>query len=190
MTFDELSESVYEDLKGHIVTVSNDGITYRIIFECDDWRGHERRRRFELAFQDVAEANATPSMCEHFHIVDEHPLLWQHNDESVSMFFSSALSEPQTLLGQLYEAHAAMFGGWRELSDYWYAGSGLLRAGYGLLAEGPRRVIDEYARVVGDSLRYSIIHRHSPFGKYRVVLLNDCYVVCSSVSVNEEELSA
>ncbi|MBL8821885.1 MAG: hypothetical protein JNJ77_04800 [Planctomycetia bacterium] len=189
MSFDELSESVYEDLDGHIVTVSNDGKTYRIIFECDDWCGQERRRRFELIFQDVAEANATPSTCEYLHIVDEHPLLWQHNDESVSMFFSSALSEPQSLLGQLYEAHEALFGGWRKLSDYWYASSGLLRTGYGLLAEGPRRVIEEYARVVGDSLRYSIIHRHSPRGKYRVVLLNDCYVVCSSVSVNEQELS-
>ncbi len=190
MTFDELSESVYEDLNGHILTVTSDGETYCVIFECDDWRDNDRRRRFELVFEDVPEATATPSACGCFHIADEHPLLWRHNDESVSMFFSSASSEPFALLGRLHEAHTALFGGWRELSDYWQAGSELLRAGYGRLADGPRRAIEEYARVVGDTLRHSIVHGHTPRGGYRVVLFDECYVVCRGVSVIEHELAA
>jgi hypothetical protein len=189
MTFDELSESVYEDLNGHIVTVSTDGAMHRVIFECDDWRDHVRRRQFELVFEDVPEAATTPSACGHFHVTDEHPLLWQHNDESVSMFFSSAPAEPHELLGRLFEAHRMLFDGWRELSDYWQADSESLRAGHGRSAAGPRRAIDAYARVVGDSMRYSIVHSHSPFGDYRVVLFDECYVVCRSVSVIEHELA-
>ena len=45
MTFGELSKSVYEDLNGNIVTVTSDGGTYRVIFECDDWHDNDRRRR-------------------------------------------------------------------------------------------------------------------------------------------------
>jgi hypothetical protein len=141
-------------------------------------------------FDDVPEATATPSSCGSFHVADDHPLLWQHNDESVSMFFSSASPEPFALLGRLHEAHAALFGGWRELSAYWDAGSELLRVGYGRLADGPRRAINEYARVVGETLRYSIVQGHTPRGGYRVVLFDECYVVCRSVSVIEHELAA
>ena len=190
MTFDELSESVYEDLNGRIVTVTTDYKTYRVIFECQDWGDYDRRRRFELIFEDVPEATATPSGCGCFHVTDDHPLLWQHNDETVAMFFSSASSAPLDLLGRLYEAHSALFGGWRELSDYWYAGSELLRVGYGQLADGPRRAIEEYARVVGDALCYSIVPGHTPRGRYRVVLFDECHVVCRNVSVIEHELAA
>jgi hypothetical protein len=190
MTFDELSESVYEDLNGSIATVSTDARTYRVIFECDDWCDCDRRRRFELVFDDVPEATATPSSCGSLHVADEHPLLWQHNDESVSMFFSTASPDPFALLGRLHEAQAALFSGWRELSAYWRAGSELLRCGNGRLADGPRRAIDEYARVVGDTLRYSIVNGHTPRGGYRVVLFNRRYVICRSVSVIEHELAA
>ena len=53
MTFDELSQSVYEDLNGNILTVTSKGGKYSVIFECDDWGDNDRRRRFELVFNDV-----------------------------------------------------------------------------------------------------------------------------------------
>jgi len=188
MTFNELSEAVYEDLNGRVLSVSSDEKAYRVVFECDDWRDNDRRRRFELIFEDVPEANATSSECWGFHLVEEHPLLWNHNEENVSMFFSSTPSDPLALLGRLYEAHTLLVGEWREMSRYWKAGSKLLQLGYGLLAEGPRRIIDEYARVVGDTLRFSIVHGHNPRGGYRVVFFDECYVVCRNVSVIEHEL--
>ena len=120
----------------------------------------------------------------------DHPLLWNHNDEHFTMYFSSAPSDPVELVGQLYEAHSRLLDGWRQLSDYLHADSALLRQGYGQFALGPRRVIEEYARVVGDRCRYSIIHGHAPQGAYRVVLFDECYVVCRSVSVIEREFSA
>jgi hypothetical protein len=189
ITFEELSEAVYEDLNGRIVTVSADDKAYSIFFECDDWRDHTRRRRFEMVFEEVPEATARPSESGSLHIADEHPVLWQHNDGHVSMFFSSAPSQPLELIGQLYEAHTRLLGGWRELADYLHASSELLVSGHGLLAKGPRRVIDEYARVVGDKLRHSIVHGYTPRGGYRVVLFDECYVVCRRVSVVEHELA-
>ena len=190
MTFDELSASIYEDLNGHIITVTADDRTLHVFLQCDDWQDHARRRRFELVFDDVAESTATPSSVGRVYVTSDHPLLWNHNDEHLAMYFSSAPLEPVELLGQLYEAHSRLLCGWRQLSDYLHAGLALMRQGYGQFAQGPRRVIEEYARVVGDRCRYSIIQGHTPRGGYRVVLFDECYVVCRDVSVVDHEVSA
>jgi hypothetical protein len=187
ITFEELSEAVYEDLNGRITAVSADQQAYHVFFECDDWRDHDRRRHFELVLGDVPEATATPSASGDIQAAHEHPILWQHNDEHVSMFFSSSPSQPLELLGALYEAHTRLVGGWRELGDYLHTTSELLRGGHGLFAQGPRRIIEDYARVAGESLRHSIVHGHSSPGGYQVVLFDECYVVCRSVSVVEHE---
>src|SRR5262245_58969210 len=126
ITLEELSECVYEDLNGRIVTVDVKLETYHVFFECDDWSDHSRRRRFELVFRDVPEATATPSSAEGLVAVAEHPVLWQHNDGLISRFFSSAPREPMDLIGRLYEAHERLCCGWRRLSDCLHADSALL----------------------------------------------------------------
>ncbi len=190
ITFEELSEAVYEDLNGRIATVCTSEKGYHVFYECDDWVDYDRRRRFELVFEGVPEATATPSDCGSIHATSEHPLLWDHNEEHVFMFFSSAPCDPFELVGRLYEAHAHLLGGWRAFANYLHADSELLHSGFGLLAEGPRRVIDEYAKVIGDALRYSIVHGHTPRGEFRGVLFDECYVIFRSVSVIEHELVA
>jgi len=185
MTFEELSEAIYEDLNGQIATVARDRERYSVFVECDDWQQHDRRRRFELLFEEVQESTATPSCLSSLQSASDHPLLWNHNDEHLTMYFSSVPASPLELLGQLYEAHSLLLGVWRPLSDYLHAGSALMQQGYGQFAQGPRRVIEEYVHVVGDQCRYSIIHGHTPKGGYRIVLLDECYVVCRRVSVVE-----
>ncbi len=190
MTIDELSESFYEDLNGHIVTVGMDDAEYRVFFECDDWRDYTTRRRFEIIFEDVAEVTVSPSGCGFIQASGEHPLLWQHNADSFSMFLSSAPSEPFEVLGRIYEAHARLLAGWREMSDYWHADSQLLLGGFGLLADGPRPVIDEYAKVISGALCYSIVHSHRPSGGYRLALFDKSYVIFRRVSVIEHGLAS
>jgi hypothetical protein len=187
MTFDELSEAVYEDLNGRIVTVSADGASYDVIFECDDWQTGSRRRRFALQFDDVRESTATPGSSGNLKMESQHPLLWNHNDEHAEMYFSSAPAAPDDLVGLLYAAHNRLFAGWRALSDCLRASPQLLRAGNGMFAKGPRRIIEEYATAVGDKLRYTIVPGHTPKGGYRVVLFDECYVICRNVTVLEHD---
>src|SRR5687768_17339095 len=89
MTFEELSASVYEDLNGRITAVTTVKDSYHVTFECNDWRDYDLGRRFELIFSGVVEATATPSSCGSVQMADDHPLLWEHNDDSASLFFSS-----------------------------------------------------------------------------------------------------
>ena len=190
MTIKELSKAVYEDLNGRIVSVSDEEETYRIVFECDDWESHNKPRRFVLSFFDVPEATATPSFSGGVQVTDDHPLLWNHNEEHVSLFFSSVATNPMELMCELYEGHSRLLDGQRKLTDYLHADRRLLNLGHGLMAQGPRRVIEEYAKIIGDRLRYSIVQGYKPRGGYRVALFDECFVVFRENSVAELSIAA
>jgi hypothetical protein len=191
VSIEELGNAAYEDLNGRIVTVSSEP-KYRIVFVCDDWSipPHDRhirgqRRVFELTFDEVQESTATPSSSGILSVVDDHPLLWNYNEKHLEMYFSSAPDDPLSLVGMLYAAHGRLLRGWRRLGEYLHAGPELLKQGYGQFAKGPRRVIEEYSRVVGTRCRYTILQGHTPRGGCRVVLFDHCYVVCRGISVVE-----
>jgi hypothetical protein len=190
ITLEKLCESVYEDLNGRVIAVQSDLDTYRVIFECDDWNDYEQRRRFEFAFSVVLESTVTPSYCDCLEVLDDHPILWRHNNEHFEAYFSSSPSNPLELIGRLYEAHERQFGGWRQLDEYLHANSVILAGGHGLLAKGPKQVVDEYLAAIGDRLRYSIVRGHTPQGGCRIMLFDNYYVVFRDVEVVEREITS
>ncbi len=183
-TFEELSRNYHGFLDGRITVVSADGTTMRMLFECDCWR-ETRRRQFEFIFQDVAECTVVPAAIDAIDLGASHPLLWDHNLAHCSLFFYSAPADPESIIGRLYEAHARLFGGWRDMGRYVKATTATLRAGFGLLAEGPGNLIAEYARVVEGVMRCSRLTRRTPAGGYAIALFDDCYAVCRSVAAIE-----
>lgn len=185
MTIEELNGAVYEDLRGRVDLVRCVDSLYAVEFECDNWRDLKSRVRFEISFREVIESTVGPGGCGFIQVYEDHPLLWEHNATTAALFFSSAPKSPFALIGKVYETHVALFGRWRELEEYWYADSELLRQGYGKLAEGPRKVIEEYARVIDGDLRMSIVDGIERPGGYRVVIFEDQYVICKDVSVRE-----
>jgi hypothetical protein len=184
--FEELCDAVYEDLNGRINLVAWEMERYRIQFECDDWETYDRRRQFDLLFSDVPEAIATPSLSDSLEALDNHPLLWQHNEPHQSMFFSSRPPNPSELVGRLYEVHQRLFGTRRHLADYLHADAELLSNGHGLLAQGPKPLIEEYVKAIGDQLRHSILPSFVPRGGFRLALFDTSFVVYGKVEVVED----
>ncbi len=185
ITIEELCESVYEDLNGLIQVVSSEADSYRIRLSCDDWNDYTLRRRFDLICNEVVESTATPSFSSGVEFVDADPILWDHNTEHVSVYFSSRPESPEELLGKLFGVHEQLYRGKRELTRYLHADCKLLRDGYGLLAEGPRNVMDAYSNAIGDQLRLSMVKSRSPSARYRALLFDSCFVVCKKVEVAE-----
>jgi hypothetical protein len=183
--FEELCDSIHEDLNGRINLVAWDRERYRVEFECDDWENYDRRRRFDLLFSDMPEATVAPSLSDSITVLDSHPLLWQHNEPHQSMFFSSRPPNPRELVGRLYEVHQRLFGHWRSLADCLHADAELLSKGHGLLAQGPQPVIEEYAKAIGDQLRHSILSAYVPRGGYQLALFDSAFVVFREVHVTE-----
>ena len=175
------------DLDGRILAVNHRSGFSIIRFQCHDWNPGSRLREFELTFSGVLEAVVSPTHCGSIHSSDDHPLLWKYNHQTASMYFSTAPRDPHEVIGRAYEAHERLLQGWRPFSDYWSANSARLKGGHGLLASGPRRVIEAYSAAVAELLLTSIVSELSPAGVMCAVMLDECFVICRSVSVIERD---
>ena len=185
MTFEELSESFLEHLEGRIVAVDHQAGVSVIRIQCLDWNPGRELREFDLEFSEVVEADVLPSECGSIYACDEHPLLWDHNQQQASMFFSSVPKQPFELLGRIYQAHERLLEGWRPLSSYFSAGFDRMKVGYGLFAQGPQRVMEAYSEAVSGLVLDSIVPGHTPRGGKQVVFFDKQFVICREVSVIE-----
>ena len=75
----------------------------------------------------------------------DHPLLTRYVDAQAKLFFHGTAPTDQ-LLGALWTEHRAACSDW--IAPHAYLRPDVLAAGHGLLAEGPRRLLDRYARVL------------------------------------------
>ena len=118
-------------------------------------------------------------------ITNEHPLVFKYNLPHVELYFSSAPENSYEVLGRLVEAHKKSYQDWRPLSDCINDNLiDVLRGGFGLLAQGPKIIMDAYCIAISDLLRLNIIE--SDFNKkYQLLLLSSGYIICRDVSMNE-----
>jgi hypothetical protein len=190
ISLEDLSAAIFEDLNASVRSVTLEQSHFRIVLECDDWQESGRKRAFQLRFNGVAETTLTPGWFGNIFVETEHPLLWKHNEAHLSMYFSSAPNAPTALIGELYERHQELVSDWRLLSETLHADSALLKSGYGLFAQGPKRIIEEFARLVDGRLNYSILPAYLPQGGYRVALFDSQFVIFKNVEVTELPLIA
>ena len=185
MDFDELEREFYDDLNGNIVSVSeaNDGVS--IVFKCDDWKDNSASLLFTITCSQVVESTAKPSPTGLIKRTNDHPLLWHHNEAWADVYFSSIPKNEFEVLGHLYTTHSQLFKSWRNPSTYIHATDEFLRAGNGLLAKGPIKAIEAYQNAVTQFTRCSIISAYTQAGGYILLLFDECYVICRSVSLFE-----
>jgi hypothetical protein len=117
-------------------------LTLRDTLEASTWTVHCSfviDYRFEAAPIDAV-----------VHVTEvEHPLLARYADMHASLFFRGTIERPRDLVGALLEEH-------REACAEWISFDSLLEEhamvalaqGHGLLARGPRRLLERYATVL------------------------------------------
>ena len=93
----------------------------------------------------------------------EHPLLLPHTEPTAELYISSRPADPDAVVGQLVEAHRAAVGGWFDCLHFFNTGPHhslrrMLDGGYGMIAKGPRSLIERY----GDVLRRAGVKISSP----------------------------
>ncbi|MGM8226947.1 hypothetical protein ACSV5M_10215 [Cellvibrio sp. ARAG 10.3] len=189
MDIEELEEELYEDLNGRITAVdfTNDLV---IRFQCDCWREANTVRKFQITCHGVKESSAQPSSVGGISFIEEHPLLWNHNEPHGYLYYSSAPKNRHEILGRLWESHQKIFGGWRPLSDYVHtnhAGNFIdfCQGGYGQLAHGPKCLLEEYQNVVSGLIKANYVASYRPTGNAKLLVFDDCFVVCDSVTLTE-----
>lgn len=190
MNIKELSEKYRMDLDGYITTISTSKYDLIITFQCKGWDNPDEIKHLNLICKDVVENEIKPTILDEISFADTHPLLWKHNEECGSLYYSSNLENKYEIFGRLWEIHENMYTGWRRLKDHLnIRNTGHLdfcSGTYGLLAQGPKRVLEEYQNIISDVVETNYV----PSGEisknvFKALILDEHYVICKSVSVAE-----
>jgi hypothetical protein len=130
------------------------------------------------------------------HVTDaQHPLLARYLDLHASLFFNGAVERPADLIGALLVEHRDRCGNWTSLDSHLQDNAdAALAGGNGLLASGPRELLERYAAVLErHGLEPSIVGGR-PFDEFRdgkrqprtrpveALLLGSSFVVADSFS--------
>lgn len=185
MLIEELSEYLYDDLNAEVISITKSYRGEVITLECDDKDNGDKKKRFSILCTNVQESTLTVGGVQEVKVVSEHPVLLEHNSERSQLMFSSAPENPFEVMGRLLEAHKSFYGHWRTLSDHLHANSVILSGGYGLIARGPRVVLQVYADAINKLLSVNIIDGHTPKREFMALIFDKQFVVCSAVEMME-----
>jgi hypothetical protein len=102
--------------------------------------GSHHTRGFSLADFDLTDWTLT----------DDHPLLWDHQEAFSQLNFIGPCKRHEDVLWELYVRHRAVASPWIPFERYMNPAilGGGLSTGSGVLADGPERLLREYAGVL------------------------------------------
>jgi hypothetical protein len=186
MNIETLCENIYEDLEGYVSSIESTYMGINFVYETDHWDDHDKRVRFKIECESVAESTLKLDAGGSFQLLNDHPLLDEYTGDSGSLFFSSKPENSNEIIGLIYTAHESYFRQWRELSKYLNTNisfNDLLNSGNGSLATAPIKVLNIYKNAVSDYLKVNIIKSHKNYGGYKLLLVEDTYIICKKFSV-------
>jgi hypothetical protein len=139
-----------------------------------------RKSKISLEFASTLELN------------QNHPILWQFSNTHAEIYVSGHCSEPDKLFVSLYKIHKILFEDLIPFSDSirdaidfnW-----LTNSPNGLLAQGPKKLMTEYANILGQhNLEFSIVGERVPTywdgekhvtetGNAQVLFIDNSYII-------------
>jgi hypothetical protein len=190
---DELENAVYEDSNGQLIGGQwQDADTLTLAFECDDWHGSRRRRRFSLRCLQVREAHWNIGTVGGVAFEAEHPLLLDHDGSRAELYFSSKPASVGDVYLAAHIAIDAVVGGWRDRHRYLCHGprqfAEVLAGGYGMLAQGPYAIVAAVEQAVNRLIAVNRLSHDALRALPKVLVLDRYFVVCSEVDVVEERI--
>ena len=121
----------------------------------------ESRRAFEVRCAEVRSSRVIGQVCEDAALYEEHPLLLPYREPQVRLSFRGRPAEPRLLVADLWNCHQALLAEWVSFMAFLSPQmplQELLAAGSGILAEGPRSVLEAYAEILaGHGLESSLL---------------------------------
>jgi hypothetical protein len=119
-------------------------------------------------------------------LMHDHPLLLRFA-RPYDLYFSGGRDDAVAVIGELYTRHVAAFGHWLDFHDFvrWNACE-ILKGGHGLLAQGPREMMDVYAAALAArGIPARILPTHTRDYDYenpspQLLLIGESYLIAES----------
>lgn len=128
-------------------------------------------------------------------ISNNDPLLWYYSDKQCSIYFNGSCSDTDKLFLDLYRLHNSIFNGllnFEETLNQPHNFDSLIQSKNGLLASGPRKLLEKYATVLDrHNIQYSIIGDRVPqywdgqkhnneTGNAKVLFVDNSYIIADN----------
>jgi len=99
-------------------------------------------------------------------LTNTHPLLWDYNDLQASLYFTGEPDDIYKLYWYLQNIHTHLYGTRSGMEKYLNTGrkfDDLLKAQYGLLANGPKKLLTKFAGCLQEhSVKSTIVNERKP----------------------------
>lgn len=167
--------------------------------------GDALHQHWEIECRGVRSSRLQRDLEGQIELLDEHPLLLPHREVHEQLFISSAPSNANAVAGDLWLAHRAATADWFAPESFFNPNVSLvilLEAGSGLLAEGPRSILEAYEEVLSfHGVRCNRIGGHDPVrwknGSWmpesealRVLVIGNSFVVAESFTLSQGSVRA
>jgi hypothetical protein len=169
------------------------GISLELFF--DPANGGEKQK-WEVDCAGVREFVICNSFIDNLYVETEHPVLLMFNEPYAQLYFYSVPTNIPEVMGDLFIRHVEVFGNWIPFARFLNRRPGglpdLLKMHSGMLADGPRTMIEKYASVltahgIGHSVRPTQLPRvldgakwQEPATNAKALILGGAYVVADS----------
>lgn len=125
-------------------------------------------------------------------ISNDDPLLWYYSDKQCSIYFNGSCNDTDKLFLDLYRVHNSIFNGqlnFEETLNQPYNFDSLIQSKNGLLASGPKKLLEKYAPALSrHNIQYSIIGDRVPqywdgqkhndeTGNAKVLFIDNSYII-------------
>ena len=161
--------------------------------------GSAPHQHWEIACRGVRRSRLERQIEDRIELLDEHVLLLPHQQVHEQLFISSAPSNATAVVGDLWMAHRKVTADWLAAESLFNPHVSLVRlleAGSGLLASGPRVILEAYEEVLNShDIRFNRIGTRDPVwwkdGRWvpesevlRVLVMGDSFVVAESFALS------
>jgi hypothetical protein len=146
---DRLAEQEFEDVRVVVEKAGRNDDAVDVVLSVA--LGDDTYSRWKVTCGKAFEHRLTLGFAHSLDFHDDHPLLWQFQQQTGSAFFQGAPDDVRAAVGVLYEAHQRQTHGWISFDAYFNRSqplSALLATGNGLLARGPLSLLALYRDVL------------------------------------------
>ena len=119
-----------------------------LLLEVIDYSEKQSWSKWKISAKSIRDYLIVNPFGEISYYESDHILIKLQKDDTVKLYFNGKPSNPYTLIGKLFFAHQEVCQNWIPFDKYINCGFSLLNGGHGLLAEGPKILLNKYAEVL------------------------------------------
>jgi hypothetical protein len=142
---------------------------------------------YTVTMGGVAEHKLTLGAFAHVAMLDDHPILYHHNQRPIRVFIASPATDPEGIFDQIAASYVQVFGQYRNLTDDLNQRTEpdeVLQTGMGLLGTFPEPFAIAIAGLLQDnSIQSTLVAGDPKIGGFKLIAFDNSYFVARQIAL-------